>query len=66
MNSEEMSRLFEKFYKSDRSRSMDKKGTGLGLYISKNIINRHGENITAKSVEGEYTEFSFDLPLAKK
>ena len=65
MSPEEMSRLFEKFYKSDRSRGLDKRGTGLGLYISKNIINRHGENIEVKSIENEYTEFSFSLLLAK-
>ncbi|MBR2743213.1 MAG: HAMP domain-containing histidine kinase [Clostridia bacterium] len=61
---DELPRLFEKFYKSDRSRSLDKRGTGLGLYICKTIINRHGEDITVKSVVGEYTEFAFDLPLA--
>ncbi|MBQ3379943.1 MAG: HAMP domain-containing histidine kinase [Clostridia bacterium] len=61
---DELPRLFEKFYKSDRSRSLDKRGTGLGLYICKTIINRHGEDITVKSVMGEYTEFAFDLPLA--
>ncbi len=61
---DELPRIFEKFYKSDRSRSLDKRGTGLGLYICKTIINRHGEDITAKSVMGEYTEFAFDLPLA--
>jgi len=60
---DEIPRIFEKFYKSDRSRSLDKKGTGLGLYICKTIINRHGEDIQVKSVMGEYTEFEFTLPM---
>ncbi len=54
--------IFDRFYKADRSRGMDKSGTGLGLYIVKTIINLHGGRITAESIEGEYTEFKFILP----
>ena len=54
--------IFERFYKADRSRGMDKNGTGLGLYIVKTIIDLHGGQITAQSIEGEYTEFKFNLP----
>ena len=54
--------IFERFYKADRSRGMDKSGTGLGLYIVKTIIDLHGGHITAESVEGVYTEFKFNLP----
>ncbi len=60
--SAEMPHIFERFYKSDRSRSLDKSGTGLGLYIVKTVINLHGGEITVRSVEGEYCEFSFWLP----
>jgi signal transduction histidine kinase len=60
--SEEIARIFERFYKVDKSRSFDIKGVGLGLYIVKTIINMHDGTIRASSKEGEYTEFSFELP----
>ena len=43
--------IFERFYKADRSRGMDKNGTGLGLYIVKTIIDLHGGQITAQSID---------------
>ena len=60
----EIAHVFERFYKTDRSRGLDKTGTGLGLYIARNIIHAHGEEITVDSRPGDYTEFSFTLPLA--
>lgn len=54
--------IFERFHKSDRSRSLDKDGVGLGLYLVKTIINSHGENIAVTSRDG-VTEFVFTLPL---
>lgn len=62
---EEISKVFERFYKSDRSRSLDKNGVGLGLYIVQSIINLHGGNIMVRSTEGEFCEFVFSLPQAK-
>lgn len=59
---QEMPQIFERFYKSDRSRSLDKNGTGLGLYIVKTVIGFHGGEITVRSVEGEFTEFAFWVP----
>jgi len=56
--------VFERFYKSDKSRSLDKTGVGLGLFISKTIITAHGEKIWVSSVPGENCEFSFTLPRA--
>lgn len=58
----EISRIFERFYKVDQSRSFDVKGVGLGLYIVKTIVNMHEGKITAGSKEGEYTEFTFTIP----
>jgi len=61
--SEEIDKIFERFYKTDKSRSYDVKGAGLGLYIVKTVIELHGGQIIADSVEGEYTEFIFNIPL---
>lgn len=55
--------IFDRFHKSDRSRSMDKSGVGLGLYLVKTIINSHDEDIAVKSEDG-VTEFVFTLKLA--
>ncbi len=56
--------LFDRFYKTDKSRGLDKNGVGLGLYISKTIIDAHEEDIWIESVEGESTEFFFTLKEA--
>lgn len=60
---DEMPQIFERFYKSDRSRSLDKNGVGLGLYIVHTVIRLHGGEIAVRSVQGEYTEFRFWVPL---
>lgn len=57
--------IFDRFHKSDRSRSVDKDGVGLGLYLVKSIINSHDEDIAVKSEDG-VTEFTFTLRLAEK
>ncbi len=58
--------VFDRFYKSDKSRGLDKTGVGLGLYIAKTVIDAHGEEIWVKSVQGEYCEFVFTLPVARE
>ena len=60
---EELDSIFDRFHKSDKSRSMDRDGVGLGLYIVKTILNEHRENITVESAEG-LTTFTFSLTLA--
>ena len=62
IKSNEIDLIFGRFYKTDKSRSKDKKGLGLGLYLVRSIIRLHGGNISAKSVVGDYTEFDFYLP----
>ena len=61
--SEEIDKIFERFYKIDKSRSYDVKGAGMGLYLVKTIIELHGGHITARSEVGEFAEFIFQLPL---
>lgn len=62
ISSEETSKIFERFYKVDKSRSYDVKGAGLGLYIVKTIIEMHGGQIQVQSEDGKYTEFIFSIP----
>ena len=59
---EELPLLFDRFHKTDKSRSQDRDGWGLGLYIVKTIIGYHGEDISVTSLDGR-TEFTFSLPL---
>ncbi len=61
---EELPLVFDRFHKMDKSRSVDRDGYGLGLYIVKTIVDSHGEDICVTSHEGK-TEFSFTLPLKK-
>ena len=61
---EELPLVFDRFHKMDKSRSVDRDGYGLGLYIVKTIIEGHGEDIFVTSQDGR-TEFSFTLPVKK-
>lgn len=61
IDEKDLKHIFDRFYKSDKSRSRDKIGAGLGLYIVKSIMNAHGESIWAESAPEHYTRFSFTL-----
>lgn len=63
---EELSHIFERFYKTDKSRSVDKKGVGLGLYLVKTILQLHGGYITAESEPDRYTRFTAYLPKKQR
>lgn len=58
VSSEEIGKIFERFYKVDKSRSYDVKSAGLGLYLCKTIVELHGGQIYAESVEGQFTRFT--------
>lgn len=62
---EELPLLFERFHKTDKSRSEDKDGVGLGLYIVRTILEQHREKITASSQDG-VTTFTFTVQLAEE
>lgn len=61
----ELNHIFDRFYKTDKSRSLDKNGVGLGLHIVKSLIDMQKGTITVGSVDGQYTEFIIGLPLYK-
>ena len=59
---EELPLVFDRFHKLDKSRSQNRDGWGLGLYIVKTIVCSHGEDISVTSRDGK-TEFTFTMPL---
>jgi len=62
MDAETLSHVFEPFF----TRQDQRRGTGLGLYITKRIIEAHGTKIWIESREGEGTTVHFCLPLARE
>lgn len=61
---DELPKIFDRFYKTDTSRSQDKTGLGLGLSIARKIVHLHGGHIVVKSVKGEYTAFEVQIPVS--
>ena len=59
---EELKMVFDRFYKVDKSRSLNTKSVGLGLYICKSIVELHKGRIYAASSGNEYSEFTVELP----
>ena len=66
VSTEELSHIFERFYKTDKSRSFDRQGVGLGLYIVKTIVTLHGGRVHAEGSEGNYCNIIFTLPEASE
>ena len=65
IDSKHLPRIFERFYRADKSRSREQGGTGLGLSIVKHIIEAHEQTINVKSGVDEGTTFTFTLEKAK-
>jgi two-component system sensor histidine kinase ResE len=63
---ENLQHIFDRFYKEDEARTRGKHGTGLGLYIVKNIIEKHGGSISVESEYGEGTKFIIKLPAKRR
>lgn len=63
ISAEEQTLVFDRFYKVDKSRGLDSKSFGMGLYIVKSIIELHHGTISINSEPNEYTEFIIKLPL---
>lgn len=62
---EDKKKLFSKFFRAGNVIRMQTEGSGLGLFICKNVIETHGGKISCKSEEGKGTEFSITLPIGK-
>jgi two-component system phosphate regulon sensor histidine kinase PhoR len=62
---EHLHRIFERFYRVDKSRSREKGGTGLGLAIVKHILENHQTKAEVVSTVGKGSDFSFKLPRSK-
>ena len=63
---DDLPRIFERFYKSDRARTRGQGGTGLGLAIARHLVEAHGGRIWAKSKEGKGSTFFFTLPVSQR
>lgn len=62
ISNEHLDRLFDRFYRTDKARSRDKGGTGLGLAVVKSILTAHQSDIHVKSTPGKGSDFWFSLP----
>ena len=62
---DELPHIFDRFHKADKSRSADRDGVGLGLYIVKTILDNHNEDIFVTSIDG-ITKFVFTLTIVKE
>lgn len=62
ISEEHLDRLFDRFYRTDKARSRDKGGTGLGLAVVKSILNAHDTDIQVESKPGKGTSFWFSMP----
>ena len=63
IDSEDISKLFTKFFRAEKTMKEQTSGIGLGLYLAKNIIERHGGKVWVQSVAGRGSTFTFTLPL---
>lgn len=63
---EDKAKIFEKFFRSKNAKEKEEIGTGLGLYTSKNIVEKHGGIMTFESIEGQGTTFSISLPFSSQ
>jgi signal transduction histidine kinase len=64
MTPEQLTQVFEEFYRTEEAKAMERQGTGLGLSIVKRIVEACGGRIWVESEQGKGSKFSFALPKA--
>ena len=65
MTEQERKEMFTRFFRTQKAAEMHQEGSGLGLYISKNIIERHGGSVMVESEKGKGSTFTFTIPISK-
>jgi DNA-binding response OmpR family regulator len=65
INKKEIPKLFDRFYQADSSHTREQEGTGIGLALTKELVDLHKGTIKINSVEDEWTEVTIELPLGK-
>jgi signal transduction histidine kinase/DNA-binding response OmpR family regulator/ligand-binding sensor domain-containing protein len=63
---EEIPKLFDRFYQVDNSQTREYEGTGIGLALTKELVELHHGRINVESVKGEWTEFTLEFPLGRE
>jgi signal transduction histidine kinase len=64
LTAEEIARIFERFQRTASARLQGIQGVGLGLYITRSLVEAHGGRVTAESTPAGVTTFRFTLPIA--
>jgi signal transduction histidine kinase/ligand-binding sensor domain-containing protein/DNA-binding response OmpR family regulator len=65
INAKDLPKIFDRFYQSDSSSTREREGTGIGLALTKELVELHKGKISIDSWEGEWTEVTIELPLGK-
>ncbi len=66
ISSDDLKKIYKKFYRSEQAIKQNTTGSGLGLYVAKAYIEAWGGNISVESVEGKGSTFSFTIPISKE
>ena len=62
---DQLAQLFQRFHRTDEARGSKIEGTGLGLYIVRELVEAHGGSVSVESTPGAATTFRFSLPVAR-
>jgi signal transduction histidine kinase len=66
LSPDKLNRLFQKFVRFGREETVARRGTGLGLFITRAIVTKHGGEIRAESEEGRWMQFTVTVPVGER